>query len=239
VEPPPEVSDEISEKEGKWDRVNIYRPLLRILPDIIKGLKEKDIWLPLSPLARMEIQGKMDEGRHELLRAQVIHFLKRSNRYKKVYYRLMEKSRHNFEKLMKKHGVHQPQMKEYMALSVNLPMAIMFKKGKKAWIYSYDEYLPEILYRSDKKRAKPISGEAIHETIANIVAKDLDEMEKFRKISLKFAKVLRADVKLANKSPTLPYRSWHKETENREDEEGTNYFKYKMRSRPTVSEVEV
>jgi hypothetical protein len=64
-------------------------------------------------------------------------------------------------------------------------------------------------------------------------------MEKFRKISLKFAKVLRADVKLANRSPTLPYRSWHKVTNNREDEEGMNYFKYKMRSRPKVTEAEI
>ena len=239
MEPLPEESDEISPKEGKWDKTNIYRPLLKTLPDIIKGLKEKDIWLPLSPLARMEIQGKMDEPRHDLVRAQVIHFLKRANRYKKVYYRLMEKSRRNFDKTMKRHGVYQPQMKEYRALSVNLPMAIIFRKGKKAWIYSFDEYLPEISYRSDKKKAKSISGAEFHEKIGAAVAKDLDEMEKFRKISLKFAKVLRADVKLANKSPTIPYRSWHKETDNKDDEGGRYYFKFKMKSKPTVSEVEV
>ena len=239
MEPPPEVSDEISEKEGKWDRINIYKPLLKILPDIIKTLKEKDIWIPLSPLARLEIQGKMDEERHDLVRAQVIHFLKRANRYKKVYFRLMEKSRRNFDQVMKRHGLYQPQMKEYRALSVNLPMAILFTKGKKAWIYSYNEYIPEISYRSDKKKLKPATGEQLHSLMTEKVAKDLDEIEKFRKISLKFAKILRSDLKLANKSPTLQFRSWHKETQNKEDEEGRYYFKYKVRSKPKITEAEI
>jgi hypothetical protein len=233
-----EAALEITEKEGKQDRKNVYRPILRALPVIIKGLKEKDIWIPLSPLARLEIQGKMDEPRHDLVRAQVVHFLKRANRYKKVYFRLMERSRNHFERMMKKRGLYQPQMKEFRALNVNLPMAIIFRKGKKAWTYSFEQYLPEIVYRSDKKRAKPLSGPEVYNEIKKIVTKDLDEMEKFRRISLKFAKVLRADVKLANKSPTIPYRSWHKQTRDRDDEDGIDYFIYKVKTKPKITEAE-
>lgn len=236
MEEEPVVALEISEKEGKWDRKNIYKPLLKILPEIVKGLKEKDLWVPLSTIARLEIQGKMDEPRHELVRAQVVHFLKRSNRYKKVYVRLMEKSRHDFHKNMRRSGIYQPQMKEYRSLSVSIPLAFIFNKDKKSWIYSFDAYLPDILYRSNKKKAKPPTGSEMVERITAVVAKDLEEIEKFRKISLKFAKILKADIKMANKSPTSPYRSWHKRTGDKNDEDGMYYFKYKVRSKPMATE---
>lgn len=235
----PLVSLEITPKDGKWDKTNVYRPLLKVLPSIIKGLKEKDIWIPLSAIARLEVQGKMDEPRHELLRSQVLHFLKRSNRYKKVYFRIIKTSRSQYDKIMKRSGLYQPQMKEYRSLSVSLPPAVIFKKDRKAWIYSFNEYLPGILYRSDKKKAAAITGTDFVKEITDLLSKDLEDLEKFRKISLKFAKILKADLKLAGKSPQLPFRSWHKETQDKEDPGGTYYFKYKVRAKPKSSEAEI
>lgn len=239
AEETPWVSIEITEQEGKWDKTNVYKPLLKVMPLIIKGLKEKDIWIPLSEIARLEIQGKMEDFRHELLRAQVVHFLKRSNRYKKTYFKIMEKSRANFERTMKKQGLYQPQMKEFRSLSVALPAALIFSKDRKTWIYSFNEYLPEILYRSDSKKSKSNDGEEVLGMLIDSVSRELDEMEKFRKISLKFAKILKADLKLASKSPTLPFRSWHKDTKNKDSLDGIYYFKYKVKSAPKADEVEI
>jgi hypothetical protein len=225
----------ITLKEGKTDKAKLYKPLLKILPDVIRKLDEKEIWVPLSAVARLDLQGRMDEERHKLLKLQVYHFLKRANKYKKIYFLIMERTRARFDAVMKKRGCYQPAMKEYRALSVALPEAVI-KGHKRSWAYSFKEYAPAFEYLSQNKR--PLAGgEEIFDEIMHAVVKEASELERYRKLSLRFAKVLRSDVRTASRGPTTPWRSWRKEEAGPDDAEGRYYFLKRAKARPGPGEV--
>lgn len=229
------VDFEITDEDAKSDKKKIYRPLNKILPQVIKKLKEKEIWVPLTEIARIEVQGKLEPARHALLRAQIIHFLKRANKYKKVYFKINERSRTTFDKQMKKYGIYQPQMKEYRSLRIQIPTSLIHKE-KKAWVYSFNEYFPEIKYRSSPKRPPP-TGEEMYEILLDSIKRELVELERYRKLSIQFAKYLKDDVKLASKSPKIPYRSWLKDTPDKKDINGRYYYYHRFRSKVSPDEV--
>jgi hypothetical protein len=227
----------ITPEEAKKDVKNVYKLLLKVLPKVISRLKDKEIWLPLSTVARIDLHGHLDAPRHALLKFQVYHFLKRANNYRKLYFEINERSRTAFDKEMKAEGSYQPQMKEYRSLTTNLPGALVKGEGK-AWIYSYDTYLTDIRYPSPKKDVIPMTGAEMFRSIESMVKWELVELERYRKISIKFAKVLKEDARKAAGNPTEPYREWRKETEDHRDPEDRFYFKHRYKSKDIRGEVE-
>lgn len=228
----------ITPQEAKKDVKNIYKPLLKALPTVISGLKDKEIWVPLSIVARLDLHGHLDAPRHAILKFQVYHFLKRANNYRKLYFEINERSRTAFDREMKAEGSYQPQMKEYRALTLGLPGALVKGDGK-AWVYSYDTYLTDIRYPSPKKDVIPKTGAEMFRAMESMVKWELVELERYRKTAIKFAKVLKEDARTAAGSPTEPYRGWRKETEDRSDPEGRYYFKYKFKSKDIRGEVPI
>jgi len=127
-------------------------------------------------------------------------------------------------------------MKEYRALTTNLPGALVKGEGK-AWIYSYDTYLTDIRYPSPKKDVVPMTGAEMFRSIESMIKWELVELERYRKISIKFAKILKEDARKAAGDPTEPYRGWRKDTEDHRDIDGRFYFKYKYKSKDISGEV--
>jgi len=226
----------ISDLEAKKDIKNVYKPLLKVLPKIITRLKEKEIWVPLSVIARIDLHGHLDAPRHSLLKFQVYHLLKRGNKFRSIYFSMAERCRKAFDREMKAEGSYQPQMKEYRALTTNLPGALVKGEGR-SWAYSYDSYITDIRYPSSKKEIIPKSGPEMFSAMKCIVQRELTDLERYRKISIKFARMLKQDARKAASSPREPYRTWCKETKDGNDPEGRYYFRYKYKSKDIGSEV--
>jgi hypothetical protein len=186
----------------------IYIPLKKILDLVIKRVKELDIHLPLSRIARMDLSGMFEDETLHGLRKYIYKYLKLANEYRKVYFEFIKKNKVVFDREMTKDGSFAPGIKKYDSLKNQLGEALLKTNGK-VWIVSYDQYLPTIREHSDKRKKEPRNGKKMFDQLHKKFSNELKEIKKLQIKTIKRSKSFSKDLDLAMKNPELGWREWN------------------------------
>lgn len=197
----------IMEMDFKTKKKTIYLPLKKIIKEIMKGLKALDLNIPLAQIARMEIAGKYDDESLSAFRKTVIDYLQTVNKYRYAYFEMMKKTETIFDREMTKDGSFAPGLKQYDSLKTQFFEAILKSDGK-AWIMSYNQYLPTIREHASKRSKKPRSGKKMYADVKLIFKKDLKQIKDMRKLSFQLSKLFLKDINFALKNPEMEWQEW-------------------------------
>jgi hypothetical protein len=195
------------ELDFKTLKKEIYIPLKKILELVIKRIKTLDLNIPIVKIARMDLEGKFQNESLEPLRKTIHDYLKIANNYRSVYFEYMKKTKTYFDKEMNTDGSFAPGLKQYNSLKILLSEALL-KNDNKAWIMSYDQYLPTIREHANKRSKHPRSGKKMFEVLKSKCEKDLKEIRKFQKLTIQISKLFIKDLDYAMKNPELSWQEW-------------------------------
>lgn len=196
------------ETDAKTLKKEIYIPIKHTLDLVIKRVKELDIHVPLSQIARMDLSGMFEDETLADLRKYIYDYLKLANKYRKVYFEFIKKNKIEFDREMTKDGSFAPGIKQYDSLKNQLGEALLKTDGK-VWITSYDQYLPTIREHSDKRKKEPRTGKQMFEQLHMKFKNDLMEIKKSQTKTIKKSKSFQKDLDLAMKNPELGWREWY------------------------------
>jgi hypothetical protein len=195
------------EMDAKTKKNEIYIPLKKILELVIKRLKTLDLEIPIAQIARMDIAGDFQDETLEELRKTIHDYLKVANNYRRVYFEFTKNSKTVFDREMNKDGSFAPGLKQYNSIKNQLSEALIKTDGK-AWIRSYDQYLPTIREHASKHSKRPRSGKRMFDELKTIFKKDLKEIEKLQKLTTQVSKLFLKDLDYAIKNPELNWQEW-------------------------------
>ncbi|MFW9878234.1 MAG: hypothetical protein ACFFG0_34570 [Candidatus Thorarchaeota archaeon] len=197
----------VLEIDFNMKKKKIYIPLKKILDLVIKRVKDLDIHVPLSRIARMDLSGMFEDETLAGLRKYIYEYLKLANEYRKVYFEFIKKNKVEFDREMTKDGSFAPGIKQYDSLKNQLGEALLKTNGK-VWITSYDQYLPTIREHSDKRKKEPRTGNQMFEQLQKKFKNDLKDIKKSQMKTIKKSKSFQKDLDMAVKNPELGWREW-------------------------------
>jgi hypothetical protein len=196
----------------KTKKKEIYIPLKKTIELVIKRVRELDIHMPLSYMAKMDMAGRFSEESLQPLREDVYDYLKVANTYRKIYFEYLKNSKLTFDRFMSKNGSFAPGVKQYESLKNQISESLLKSDGK-VWITSYDQYLPTILQHAEKRTKEPRNGKKMYKLLTQKFDKDVMEIKRYQILTLKKSKTLLKELDLAMKNPELGWGEWHKEEE--------------------------
>lgn len=191
----------------KTKKKEIYIPLKKILELVIKRLKTLDLEIPIAQIARMDIAGNFQDESLEEFQKTIHDYLKVANNYRRVYFEYIKNSKTVFDREMNKDGSFAPGLKQYNSIKNQLSEALLKTDGK-AWIRSYDQYLPTIREHASKHLKRPRSGKKMFDELKSIFIKDLKEIKKLQKLTTQVSKLFLKDLDYAIKNPELNWQEW-------------------------------
>ena len=191
----------------KNKKKEIYLPLKKIIELIIKRVEALDIHVPLSYIARMELDGKFNDESLVKLKKNIYNYLRTANEYRKIYFEFQKKAQKIFDREMGKDGSFAPGIKQYDSLRIQISEALLKTNGK-VWITSYDQYLPTIREHADKRKKTPNSGEKMFKGLKSIFAFELKEIKRLQNLTLKKSKAFIRELRRAMKNPDLNWGDW-------------------------------
>ena len=193
----------------KRRKKEIYLPLKAIVSEVIKHLKGLDLNIPIGQIARMDLAGKFqdDTDSMELMKKTIYDYLHLANKYRSVYFEFLKKTKLIFDREMNKDGSFAPGLKQYNSVQNQLYESLLKTDGK-AWILSYDQYLPTIRQHASKRTSKPRSGKAMYNFMKKKFEPDLKEIKNLQKITIQISKLFIKDLDYAIKNPELNWQEW-------------------------------
>ena len=194
----------LMEIEFKTKKKEIYIPLKKILETVIKRLKEFDIHVPIGYVGRMDLNGRFQDESLVYLRKYIYEYLKLTNKFKSAYFNYMKKTKVVFDSEMTKDGSFAPGFKQYDSLKNQLSESLLKTDGK-AWIMSYDQYLPTIREHSNKRSKHPRAGKVIYKNLNSRFDKQLKEIKKLQKIALQKSRAFYKNLSFAMKNPDFDW----------------------------------
>jgi hypothetical protein len=191
----------------KTKKKEIYVPIKRTIKEIMKGLKQLELQIPIARLARMELAGLfLDESLIEFKKT-FNDYLRVVQKYRQLNFDFMNKTKTVFDREMSKDGSFAPGLKQYNSIK-NQAYEVILKTDGKAWILSYDQYLPTIREHADKRSKKPRDGKKMHEDLKTIFKKDTKYIIDMQKLSYQISKLFLNDINYALKHPDLNWQEW-------------------------------
>jgi hypothetical protein len=191
----------------KTKKKEIYIPVKKIVKNVIKDLRETDIHISIGKIARMDIAGMFQEDSLTDFRKTIYDYLKLVNQYRSLYFEFMKKTKTVFDQEMTIDGSFAPGLKQYDSLKNQLYEALLKTDGK-AWILSYDQYLPTIREHASKRSKHPRLGKKMLNEIKSIFEKDLKNIKELQKLSIQLSKLFLKDLDYAIKNPDLDWQQW-------------------------------
>ncbi len=195
------------EMDFKTKKKEIYIPVKRIVKDVIKNLRDLEINIPIVKIARMDIAGTFKDDSLTDFKKTVYDYLKITNQYRKSYFEFMKKTKTVFDQEMTKEGSFASGLKQYDSLKNQLYEAILKTDGK-AWILSYDQYLPTIREHASKRSKHPRVGKKMFNEIKLIFKKEIKSIIELQKLSIQLSKLFLKDLDFAIKNPDLNWQEW-------------------------------
>lgn len=193
--------------QRKRDEKKVYKPGLKAMKEVIKGLGKLELDIPIYDIARMDIEGAFSKKRHVKMRKSILNFLKRANKYRKKYWEFQKVTKKTFDLEMQKNGAFAPGLSEYESLRNQLYRSLL-DENSKVWEISYETYLPKIREHSRKSKKGPKKGAKIF-NIIEIKQKSTVSNLKQQQVKLVIeAQELMEDFKSAMKNPEQEWRSW-------------------------------
>jgi hypothetical protein len=191
----------------KKRKKEVYVPLKKTLDLIIKRVKDLDIHVPLSYIARMDLAGRFQDETTKPMRKYVYKYLGVANKYRSIYFEFLKKSKTIFDREMAKDGSFAPGVKQYDSLKNQLPEALLKTNGK-VWVTSYDQYLPTIREHAEKHSSKPRIGQSMYKALKLKFKKDLTEIKRLQALTIKRSKLFQKELNLAINNPDLVWGEW-------------------------------
>jgi hypothetical protein len=130
----------------------------------------------------------------------------------------MKETKTVFDTEMGKDGSFAPGLKQYNSIKNQLFEAILRTDGK-AWIMSYDQYLPTIREHASKIKKNPRSGKKMFSDLKKHFKKDLKNIMDSRKLSIQVSKLFLKDIVYSIKNPDLAWQEWLTNENISKDEE--------------------
>ncbi len=197
------------DSDFKRKKKEIYIPLKAIVNDVIKRLKGLYLNIPISQIARMDLAGKFQDDRTsmELFQKTIHDYLRLANKYRSTYFEYLKKTKLIFDREMNKDGSFAPGLKQYNSVKIQLFEALL-KSDNRAWILSYDQYLPTIREHANKRSSKPRSGKKMLNDMKKIFDPDLKKIMDLQTITIQVSKLLIKDLDFAIKNPDLGWQEW-------------------------------
>ena len=193
--------------DAKTKKKKIYVPLKKIIKDIMKDLKELELNIPIAKIARMDLAGLFNDDQLVDFRKTIHDYLKVTNKYRQLYFDLMNNSKIEFDKQMTQDGSFAPGLKQYDSVRTQVNEALL-KGQTKAWILSYDQYLPTIREHANKRVKSPRSGQKMLDDLFAYFKKDLKNIKEMQKLSIQISKLFLKDINYAIKNPELQWQEW-------------------------------
>ena len=203
----------IMDVDFKTRKKEIYIPLKKVLDLIIKRVKDLDIHVPLSRIARMDLAGKFDDESLEPLKNYIYDYLNIANKYRRIYFEYLKKTKMVFDQEMTNEGSFAPGLKQYDSLKNQLFEELLKSDGK-VWIRSYDQYLPTIREHADKRSKNPKDGQKMFNSLKTKFNSELKDLKKSQLLTLKKSKKFQKDLRLALKNPELGWGEWSDQEQN-------------------------
>ena len=197
----------------KKDAKKIYRPLLKIMKNVIDGIGRLERDIPIHKIARMDIDGIFSKKRHEKMRRAVLGYLKKTNTYRRTVWEFQKDTKKHFDQEMLKNGSSAPGLNEYESLRNQLPGAILDENGK-VWSMSFDTYLPKIIEHSPKKKGTPMKGSEMFSIMNKKSKKSLGKLKKIQVKLVVEGHDLVENLKIAMKSPGTEWLEWEHQTKD-------------------------
>ena len=193
----------------KTKKKEIYLPLKHILKSVIKQLKDQELRIPITKIARMDLAGVFYDDLDELepLRKTIYDYLRVANQYREVYFEYMKKTKMIFDREMTKDGSFAPGLKQYDSLKNQLFEELLKTDGK-VWIMSYDQYLPTIREHATKISPHPRAGKEMYNDLKLQFKKDLKKIGELQKLTIQVSKLFLKDLDMALKNPELGWQEW-------------------------------
>jgi hypothetical protein len=195
------------EMDFKTKKKEIYNPIKKTIKEIMKGLKQLELQIPIARLARMELAGLfLDDSLIEFKKT-FNDYLRVVQKYRQLNFDFMNKTKIVFDGEMTKDGSFAPGLKQYNSVKNQLYEAVLKSDGK-AWILSYDQYLPTIREHADKRSKKPRSGKQMYGDLKSIFKNDMKYIIEMQKLSYQISKLFLNDINYAIKHPDLNWQEW-------------------------------
>ncbi len=164
----------------KHIRDTVLLTVKNLMPRIIKGLQEYNIHFPIQKIAYLEMRG--DLIRDELLafREELLAYLEKGYRFKKYYWKFIQRSYELFDSEMKNDESCSPGYKYYQSLRIDMYLAL-FGLEAKSWSARFDAYIEKIRKKTGSKGPAPRNGMEMLGCIAKTMEKPIRKIKERQK----------------------------------------------------------
>jgi len=213
----------MTEKESKTPepdpethfRKRVLEPLGELIPRVMEGLKELNIHFPIQKIAYLEIQGDLAPEELKEFREELLEYLEKGYRFKKFYWKFIQRTYALFDKEMKGDGSFIPGFKYYQALKIDMYLALFGREGK-AWCARFDSYIPKIREKVGNPEPSPRTGEQFLAALTELMETPIKKIKKQQRMLLTSTRELRKRITELRKDPSILVK---KEGERDETEE--------------------
>ncbi len=163
---------------------NVLEPMKDLMPRIIKGLRELNIHFPIQKIAYMELRRHLAIPELAGLRDELLRYLEKGYRFKKYYWKFIQRSYKMFDREMKRDGSCAPGYKYYQTLRIDMYLALFGREGE-VWGSRYDSYIEKIRARSGGKGDAPRTGAELLGDIGGLMEKPVNAIKKQQRLLLR------------------------------------------------------
>ena len=175
-------------------RENVLVPLMKMMPRVIKGLKEFNIHFPIQKIAYLEMHGDLVVEGLEGFREELLAYLEGGYRFKKYYWEFIQRSYKLFDREMKKDGSFIPGYKYYQALRIDMYLALFGQEGE-TWCARFDDYIGKIRERAGGSEPAPRTGREFLNDGGSLMEIPVRKIKQRQKKLLKKSRIMNRRVK--------------------------------------------
>ena len=178
----------------KHIRENVLLPLRKLMPRVVKGLKELNIHFPIQKIAYLEMRGDLATEELKEFREELLAYLEGGYRFKKYYWKFIQGSYKLFDREMKVDGSSIPGFKYYQALRIDMYLALFGLEGE-SWSFRFDDYIGKIRERAGSLEPAPRTGREFLADAASLMEIPIRKIKQRRKKLLKKSRIMNRRVK--------------------------------------------
>ena len=162
----------------------VLDPMKELIPRIIQGLREFNVHFPIQKIAYMEIRGYLAVDELLGFRDELLQYLEKGYRFKKYYWKFIQRSYRLFDDEMKKEGAFAPGYKYYQTLRVDMYLALFGLEGD-VWCGRFDSYIAQIKNRCGGPAEDGRTGKILLADIAKRMGTPMTAIEKRQKMLIR------------------------------------------------------
>ena len=183
-------------------RKRVLRPLGKLMPRVLVELEEFNIHFPIQKVAYLEIQGDLAPEWLREFREELLKYLEKGYRFKKFYWKFIQRTYALFDKEMKRDGSFAPGFKYYQALKIDLYLAL-FRPGRKEWSARFDSYIEKIRNKVGNPRPPPRTGEQFLTDLSELMETPVAKIRKQQRKLLASTRKLQKRMKEIDSDPLI------------------------------------